>query len=380
MTETIRDNTHPTQILEKHVYRYSNLSDPSARDQRFVLTFGYADQFTPYDEWSELGFKRGLLLNEEIYNGDGKKVKGIGYKYRKDNYLKDYVLSSNLIYECYGNSAQYYHFLGGIYKLYYPKYDMIEKQDTIFNLDGSGKMATTHTYNKSDIRFTSWHPYKHQVDMRIVNSEILTRGMFSEKNTYVFGNFNASSGNDSILYKGYSYIKPYKTIYEWNGQLISEESTAYSPFNINGKSRLLPKMITSRNCYNITDTLVNYSQYTSTGMPSIYKEKGKPTTFLKWGLNDCYLMIVSNYDIPISISPSLFFEQKSCLSYMSSFVYNKSSGQFTGYVWDPLFGPTAIIGPNGNVNTFQYDRFGRLASVYDYNNVLLREYQYNYRK
>ena len=39
----------------------------------FLLTFGYADQFTPYDEFSELDFKRGNLLNEEVYNENEKK-------------------------------------------------------------------------------------------------------------------------------------------------------------------------------------------------------------------------------------------------------------------------------------------------------------------
>lgn len=380
VTETVKDNTEPNKILEKHVYSYSNLSDPSVRDQRFTLTFGYANQFTPFDEWSELGFKRGCLLNEEVYDGDGRKIKSIGYKYRKDNYLKDYVLTSNLVYECYGNSAQYYHYLGGVYKLYYPKYDLTERQDTLFNPDGSATMVTSHAYTKSDVRFTSWRPYRHQVDMRIVNAETLTRGLFTERNIYTFGDFNANSGNDSVLYKGMSVIKPLKTRYERNGQLIAEESTVYSSFNVNGKNRLLPRMVTNTNSYNITDTVLSYSQYSSTGMPTILKEKGKPTTYLKWGWNDCYLMMVGNSYIPISISPAQFFDQQSCLSYMSSYIRGYTFGQITGYVWDPLFGPTFVIRPNGNVNSYEYDKFGQLARVYDYNKALLKEYQYHYRK
>ena len=85
--------------------------------------------------------------------------------------------------------------------MYYPKYDVVEEQDTMFCSNGA-KMVTTHTYDKSDVKFNLWRPYKHQVGLRIVNSEALNRGVFSETNTYSFGNFNASSGNDSILYKG----------------------------------------------------------------------------------------------------------------------------------------------------------------------------------
>ena len=380
VTEKIMDVNNSGQVHEQHIYRYSNLSDPSVRDQRFTLTFGYVGQFTPFEEWSELGFKKGLLLNEMIYNGDGKKVKGIGYKYRNDDYLKNYVLTSNLVYECYGNSAQYYHYLGGVYKLYYPKYDLVEEQDTIFSQNSATKMVTSHVYDKSDIRFTSYRPYQHQVDLRIVNSETLRRGLFTEKNTYTFGDFNASRGNDSILYKGNFYIKPYQTRYEKNGRLISTEKTVYSSVSVNNGNKLLPKMVTSTNSYNVTDTLVTYQQYTSTGMPMIFKEKGKSTTYMKWAWNDCFLVMAGNAYIPISLSDKSFLDRKYSLDYLSSFIKSYTSGQITGYVWNPLFGPTAVIRPNGNVSTFKYDTFGRLSSVYDYNNVLLKEYQYNYRK
>lgn len=378
VTETVRDIASPGKFHEQHVYHYSNLSDPSVRDQRFTLTFGYANQFTPFDEWSELGFKKGVLLNVKSYDGNGKKVKSVGYKYRKDNYLKDYVYTSNLVYECYGNSAQYSHYLGGVYKLYYPKYDVVEEQDTMFCSNGA-KMVTTHTYDKSDIKFNSWKPYKHQVGLRIVNSEALNRGVFSETNTYSFGNFNASSGNDSILYKGDFYVKPYKTIYTRNGQLVSEETTTYSANKVNGKSHLLPKLVTRKNSNNVVDTLYCYYSYTNTGMPAIYKEKGKPETFLSWAWNDSFLMMVGNAYIPISITDKQFIDQEACCSYINSFLKGYL-GHVTGYVWNPLFGPTAIILSNGNVNSFKYDSFGRLTSVYDYNNVLLKEYEYNYRR
>ena len=59
---------------------------------------------------------------------------------------------------------------------------------------------------------------------------------------------------------------------------------------LNKKLCLLPSMITTTNFYNNIDTLVNYFSYTSTGMPFSYKELGKPTTYLRWAVNDCYLI------------------------------------------------------------------------------------------
>lgn len=380
VTERIKDNTNPSNTIEKHIFRYTNISDPAIRDERFILTFGYANEYTPFDEWSDLSFKKGLLLNEEIYEGENTLKTQIIYKYRTDNYLNKYVLTSNFEYECYGNSAQYAHYLGGIYKLYYPKYDLVGKTIYEYSNETSNPMITTRSYDKSDVTFTSYLSYRHEVDLRILNSENITRGVFTESNTYIFGNFNAKSGNDSILYKGMSYIKPYKTRYVKNGQLISEENIVYSNYTVNGKSRLLPKMITSKNNYNIVDTVLTYSSYSSTGMPLIFKKKGQPTTYLKWGYKDSYLVMSGNAYIPFSIDDKKFFDQKGCLAYLTSCIKGYAAGQIKGYVWNPLFGVTAIILPNGNVSSYTYNQFGQLMGIYDYNNVLTHEYEYNYRK
>ena len=63
-----------------------------------MLTFGYTDKMTPNDEYSDMGFKRGLLLKEEVINNDGRKVQATAFKYRtdEDNYLKQYSLTTNL--------------------------------------------------------------------------------------------------------------------------------------------------------------------------------------------------------------------------------------------------------------------------------------------
>lgn len=380
VTEKIKDNANPNNTIEKHLYRYTNISDPAVRDERFILTFGYPDQHTPFDEWSELTFKKGLLTSEEVFDGNDNLITKTNYKYRTDNVLDKYVLTSNLEYECYGSSAQYRHYLGGIYKLYYPKYDLISKTELDYSSGPSNPMVTTYSYDKSDVSFTSFLPYRHEVDMRVLKSESITRGIFNESYTYTFGNFNAKSGTDSILYKAMSYIKPYKTRHVRNGQFISEKNIIYSNYTINGKNRLLPKMVTNRNSYNLVDTVLTYSSYTSTGMPLVFKEKGRPSTFLKWGYKDCYLVMSGNAYIPFNIDESIFFNQKKCLDHLKSSIKNFTSGQITGYVWNPLFGVSAIILPNGNVTTYTYNKFGQLTNIYDCNNVLTNEYEYNLRK
>ena len=381
VTEIIKDLTKADGNLEKHVYKYSNLSDPSVRDQKFDLTFGYPNSVTPYDEYSEMGFKRGKLLNETTYDEDGNKVHATGCKYRSDDYLNNnYVLTSNLLYECTGNSSQYDHYLGGVYRLYYPKFDIVEKQDTIFSKDEAKPQVTITSYNKKDVEFTSWLPYRHNVDTRIVNSETISRGIFNKQNIYNFGDFTASGGNDSILYKGMSCIKPISISYVRNGQNVSTTKIEYNSMILNGKTRLVPGKVIYTNHTGNTQVLTSFSSYTNTGVPQIIKELGKPTIYLRWACNDNFLMMEGNSYIPFQFTDADFYNIENCRTKISNFIRGLSSVQMKGYVYDPLFGPVTIILPNGNITTYKYDRFGRLQDVYDFNNKLMTEYKYNYRR
>ena len=380
VTETIRDLSSTGSYMDKHVYRFSNLSDPTVCDQRFYLTFGYADGITPYDEYSELGFKRGRLLSETTYDGDGTKISSTGYKFRSDNFLDNHhVLTSNLQYECYGNSSQYAHYVGGIYKLYYPKYDIVEKHDTVFSTDGSAPLITCYTYGKTDKDYTSWYGYYHGVNMRLTETETVRRGSQYEKNTYVYGDFNNCSVSDSILYKCMSVIQPLSVINERNNQTVSETKTIYKELRLNGKRCMVPSMVTLTNNYQKIDTLVTYTSYTSTGMPAQFRELGKPTTFLKWAVNDSYLVMKSDGYIPYSVSDANFYDRQKGYSQLYNWVKN-SSNMTTGYVYNPLFGVTSIISSNGKAVSFKYDSFGRLVEETDENGNLLRQYQYNIRK
>ena len=378
VTEKIMDLARNGQPIEKTVYKYSNLSDPSIRDQSFYLTFGDANCATPYDEYSELGFKRGKLLSVTSYDKNNAKVHSMGYKYRSDNYLDNhYTYTSNLLCEC-ALSAQLVHYLGGVYKLYYPKYDIVEQADTIFDTNKSEQLVTTTTYNKVDKDYTSGYPYTHGVNMRLLTSETMKRGDFSETNVYSFGSFTDQS-DDSILYKRMSCIEPLNIEYRRDEKFVSKTTTKYKKLTFNNLLALVPSILTSTNVYGLTDTLVNYYSYTGTGLPLIYKELGKPTTYLKWGFNDSYLLMKSHSLIPISITDDDFLNKEICLNKILQYI-KSSSSDATGYVYGPFFNISAIIAPNGHIDRYKYDSFGRLIGIYDTDNKLKNSYEYNYRK
>jgi YD repeat-containing protein len=376
VTEAVKDLNNKSLSLKKHVYHFSNFSSNNAKDEKFCVTFGYPDEITPYDEYSDLGFKRGKLLTEEIYDESNRKVRSIGYKYRSDiaNMNKNYVLTSNLEYDCYGNSAQYAHYVGGVYKLYFPKYDVVALEDTSLFADNV-QMVTLRKYNKRDIDYTSQFGYKHGLNIRVLSSESIQRGKDYEEISYSFGSFNHCELTDSILYKRMFVIQPLSQILTRNGRLVSKTTTTYK--QLNRKNLLVPSMVIRTNLSNKNDTLIHFYDYTNTGQPWHYKEMGHPEVFLSWAFNDCYLMLKGNGYIPISISDNYIFDPSKQTDVLMK--YCSYSNSTMAYAYNIMQGPTAIILPNGNVTYYGYDKYNRLSSISDYAGNRMQDFIYNVR-
>lgn len=303
VTEEIMD-TKTNKSIEKHVYRYSNLSNQSSRNQKFCLTFGYNDGNTPYDEFSDLGFMRGKLLNETVYDK------------------------------------------GGIIK--------------------------------EDKKYYSWMPSRHEVNVRLTKSEIIKRGPQQERLEFNFGNFESKVHVDSILYKGMFWIKPKSVSYYKGNEFINETQTKYETKYLNGNIKVVPSCITKRYYDNSIDTLFRY-KYTDTGRLYIYKELGKPKIYLDWAVKDNYLIAESYTGLPINITEKEFYDKKNYKEKLLRYTKDMRT-IINAYVYEPLFGPIMIIHNNGNNYTYKYDSFGRVIEIYDCNDKLIKDYQYNIRK
>lgn len=375
VTEEFRDLKDCNKCVEKHLYQFSNFSDLSSRDERFCLSFGYKDGITPYDEYSELDFKRGNLQAEKIYDNIGIR-KSIGYKYRNDEFLSNnYVLSSNLQYVC-NYSAQFLHYLGGVYKYYYPKFDIVEIQDTIYDKEGNMVMSTQRTYKKKDLKFLSFLPYKREIKLRLTEEESLNRGVLNESTFYHYGNFEINRGIDSILYKKMFCLKPLSRSLYRNGEKIGEYRTIYKGIYTHGNVILAPSMNVKINNQGESDTLVVYD-YTDTGQLRFCREKGNIGKYYTWAVNDNYLLSESDNSYSFNVSDNDFFKEK--VSEQTLNYRNRFGNNYKLYVYNPLFGPTMIIEPN-NVTNYKYDTFGRLVEISDENKRIIKKYEYNIRK
>ena len=379
VTETVKDLSQPDKSIKKTVYRYTNLSDARTRDQKFTLTFGYEDSVTPFDEFSELGFMRGRPLSEEVYDGDGKKIESTAFGYRSDNFLQNhYVLTSNLLYECSGNSAQYAHYTGGVYKIYYPKYDIVSRHDTIWNYNSSTPIVTSVSYKRHDADYVSEYRYRHNMYLRLLDCETSYRGQDSEECRYNYGCFNCI-GNKNILYHNMFYIAPLSVDCFRNQYRIYTKEQKYAEKTINGETRLVPSMLLRTNAKNMTDTIVKCMSYTNTGALACYKQTGQHEKHLKWALNDNFLMLIGDNGASVNFYDSDLFDQTGCLDKVKKFIQTHS-GSYTGYTYNPMFGVTNVVSPNLKVTRYSYDDFGRLSGIWNTDNKLKESFTYKKRR
>ena len=372
VTEKVVDLNNPQKYLQKTVYRYSNLSNTDMKDEKFYLSFSN-DQPSPEDQYSEKGFKRGKLLSVTTYDGQDIKKESVAYKYRHDTGMNEqYTYTSNLVYGNNGCSASFGYYGGGIYKLYYPQYDMTEEVDSTFYSGKNVSVASTE-YLKSDTTLVSSIPYKHKTAIRLLKSEKISRGNFCLQKNYDYGSWKPYSLT-ARLHQNYFDLAPQEVEILHNGVFYDKKTISYKALD----SHIVPSMIVKTYSSGLKDTLVNYVSYTSTCQPLIYKEIGKPTMYLKWGYKDNYLLMRGTRYIPISFTDKDVFDEKACLSKEYSLI--KSYGHITGYVYYPLFGILDMIYPNGYIKKYKYDKTGRLVEIYNNDGALLNSYEYNYRK
>lgn len=372
VAENVMELENPLKKMMRTVFHYSNLSDADMKDEGFALSFSKG-LLSPEDKFSERGFKRGKLIGQILYDGADKKTESITYRYRSDSGMNSqYAYTSNLVYGNNGCSASFGYYGGGIYKLYYPLYDIVEKVDSIFSI--GTKVVTSFHYSKIDKTFTSNLPYKHSINARLVNSEQIIRGNDIYEKRYSYGDLNDNSLHPQLCRDLYCLEPQDEQIYR-NGTFGGKNTTCYTLVN---NKLVVPDRLIKVNSAGRKDTLVTYFDYTSTGRPQAYKEKGKTKVYLKWGYNDNYLLLKGSRYIPMSFSADEMFNEKRCLDKESQFI--KGTGDVMGYVYHPVMGVLDIVYPNGCAKKYEYDKLGRLIGVYDFKGNLVNSYEYNYRK
>ena len=335
--EAFQDGTY-------NVYQYSNLSE--AYDTSASLSFSNNTQ-TPYDVYTERDYKRGCLLSISNYNDRDTLKRKTDYIYRNDNVENNYVWTSSLSFENFmGNpylvDTVFSHFTGGVYKLFYPKYDLSSVQTVTYFPENN--LSESTSYNRADYtKLVSYGNYQHNVDIRALLSETKSRSGESVSILYTYPFAPTNDATTQELFTKQFFMQPVTVEQTLQGQAIAKYTTLYARF---GNLILPQKELEYKGCD--PDTTITYNAYTNTGAVSNYRERGKATTSLTWGWGDNYLL-------------------------------NKTEGSLqTSYIYTQNLFLSSIILPNGDHNSYIYDRMGRLSEIRDRNGDLVKKYSYNY--
>ena len=327
------------------VYTYSNLD--GSFDSPAAITFSNNTQ-TPYDVYTERDFKRGCLLSVSYFSSLGLLKQKIDNTYNTNNVESFYLWSSSLKYEnfIFNPYQPYYeaysHFTGGVYKIFYPKYDIVK--ETTKTYYESGVITDSVIYAKKDTTLNvTFGSYSHSVDVRVLKSRTLNRKDNTAMTilTYPF----QLTGIATQLTSSQFFILPITTEEKLNSVSIKKKHTEFQ--NYNGK--ILPKYELEWKCGVVADTIVTYNGYTGTGNVSSFQEQGQPATVLNWTNNDCLL-------------------SKKIVG----------GNLVTDYTYTPFNQVSSITMPNGDITYYSYDTMGRLIQISDKNGHAKQKFSYNF--
>lgn len=331
------------------IYHYTNIAD--FPDQTAILKYNTPNNNynpTPYDRYSECGYKRGKLLDCKTYSSSGEIKLKNEYTYGGDSQSTQYVLSSNLFKENFSISspAGFFHINGGVFKLYYSKYDLASSVTTTY-FENSRKIIDNTYYSKSNVILpVTTGSYQNMVDVRILMAKTITRNGASHVTLYKYP-FDIGTSLEQRLSNEQFCLAPLLISESINGTTTKKQRTNYALM----QNMILPNNVVEYTGNSINaDTLISYYAYNQYAAPTLYRKKGEPFTQLIWEGN-------GNYIKKMFMGGQLLKE----------------------YEYDYDHNITAIMHPNGYIYYYEYDPMGRLKNVRDKNGKLLKKYTYNYK-
>jgi hypothetical protein len=133
----------------------------------------------------------------------------------------------------------------------------------------------------------------------------------------------------------------------------------------------------------LEDRKITYDRYNDYGNLEQYTlENGTPVSIV-WGYNGQYPIVKvegKTYNEIESWATSLIQSSNNNSLTPSSFDFLITTPLvFTGYVYEPLVGITAIVQSNGIKELYEYDTFGRLKTIKDGTGNILKSVDYHYK-
>ena len=359
----------------------------------------------PFIVSKNIDYKRGLLLNENVFNNTNKKLQEISYIYDFSNYTDNTGLkvfysklscaignrfSNYSFYKSYRND-----FLNGIinpqgvpgnlcdcgtplnYISYYNITEafgwskLISKNSKNYFYDANNNqrvVETTETY--------TYNPLNKKISEATVTNSL--GDTLRTKYTYHTGNSIFSQNRISEIEK----IESFK-----DNILLNTSKVVYSNSFVNNAA-FLPQTIQNAKASQTPENRVTYNLYDEFSNPlEVQQESGVKTVYI-YGYNQTQPIAkienASYADVQSQVANlqtiSNTGTEANLLIALNTLRNSLPNGMVTTYTYKPLVGVSTITDAKGDKIMYNYDSFGRLQNVTDKNGNILTENQYNYKQ
>lgn len=370
----------------------------------------------PHIRAKNLDYKRGLLKSEKIYDNN-RLLKEIVYDYTYSNYeeqtgLKVFRYNSDAF------------FKGSFFDNYWDLKFMYDMNQNIIGTDNSNPNIPAW-YVKSPISFHCGNPlnqrnfyirpiieaygwakltsktnkdyfYDSNNNQRIVETnETYT---YNPINKQISESTVTNSNQGEVLKTKYFYhtgnssysqnrIAEIEKIETYRGsELLSTSQINYAN-NWSGNASYLPQsIVTSKGNASLENRLI-YELYDEFGNPlQLKQESGTVVTYI-WGYNKTqpiakienatYAQVSSYVSNLQTLSNGT--DEANLIIALNALQTALPNAMITTLTYIPLVGVHTITDPKGDIQTYEYDTFGRLKAVYDKDGYKLAENDYHYR-
>lgn len=374
--ETFADGSYKT-------HSYTNYSD--FKDDPFTLPMMDTIQVTPYDRFSETHFLRGRLTESSTHAADGTLMQSVQYKFRTDTgvmknlycYMSDVYSMPPAPYAAYG---EYY--IGGIYKFYYPKYDISSIITSTHVDNGMVRDTTTYLRNNNNYEFLPTTGGPRPPYFRLCISEEQKRNGNTFHKTFGYPTFNNARPFFTPVVSVTQYI---------NGSFTDKTERVYG----NVSSLYVPVREVAYHTAGVPDTLVRYTSYLNNsqlkGYPETFQQQGKAPTRIFWNKRGKQLArITCPYDLTgivchdstaVGYVPANQHATDPLMKFTmpdGTSIFSKPQVEATVYTYNASGLVSSITSGNGYTYYYEYDGARRLTIVHDAEGHIVQRFTYNY--
>lgn len=339
-----------------------------------ILPTGYLGWILSQDTYfpmSSLELERGKPIGTFEYTPTNTLVQKTIFSYRNDqarfnNYVKLIELGG-----CYGCIQSTHVLFEAAIKQFTYDYYPISKTTTIYDQNGNSPVVTTESYSYNS--------------NNLINLKTATNSKGQTVSTYYKYPTDYSDAISQAMTNAHIFSPVIETSTAVNGVQQSLEHTNYfTPSNAPGI--YVPQNLQLQVGSNTIETRQQFYQYDTYGnIQEMSNINDKHEVYL-WSYNGEYLVakiVGSTYSAVSAIVNQTQIDAASSndanlRALMQTLRSSSPSALVTSYTYLPLVGMTSETDPQGRTTYYEYDSFQRLKLIRDYNNNIIKTYNYQY--